>query len=44
MLSAISTVPVEASQPDRVSDQNGTTSRHMWLLPLLPHAHLRLSS
>ena len=24
--------------------QNGTTSRHMWLLPLLPHAHFRLSS
>ena len=43
-LSAISTVPVDASQPTKVRAQKGTTSRHRWLLPPLRHAHLRLSS
>src|SRR5580658_7236893 len=43
-LSAISTVPVEANHPMRVSAQKGTTSRQRWLLPPLRHAHLRLSS
>ena len=27
-----------------VKPQKGATSRQMWLLPLLPHAHFRLSS
>ena len=43
-MSAICTVPVEPRYPISVKPQNGATSRQRWLLPLLPHAHLRLSS